>query len=76
MTEEQAAQLKAFVTEGYRLFKRLPDNAPDWNLENPDPPVYLWKDQQAVALYADGATKEFIPVFKPLPPYKGPPMMD
>lgn len=74
---EQKKVLTRLFNEGYDFCKRLPDNAPDQHLIATDQqPAYLYKGGDCIAVYNDGSTVEYKPVFNPQPPYNGPPALD
>ena len=67
--EKQRAAIIDLLNQGYDFCKRLPDNAPGQDLIlTPLAPSYLYKGDKAVAVYHDGRTESYKPVYNPLPP--------
>lgn len=67
--EKKRKTVTDLLAQGYEFCKRLPDNAPAQELIFTDKaPAYLWKEDEAVAVYHDGSVEKYKPVFNPVPP--------
>lgn len=70
-SEKKHETVKSLLAQGYEFCKRLPDNAPAQDLIFTDrAPTYLWRGDEAVAVYHDGIVERYKPVYNPLPPHR------
>lgn len=69
--------VSSLLRQGWEFSKLLPDNAPGQDeIFTPEAPTYLQNGERAAVVYANGQIEFYTPVYKPRPPYNGPPMFD